>query len=133
MYFLSHLILSLAYHLMRVSRNKQDNNGTQERSHGYWYYLSLYQVEIEHKSHAWRHEEETEVCNEEIRKAAHPLQFNYFQLEQQRKDKHTNDACRQFYARNADYKLAKSEATEKNETLSYHIILSLIFIFRVQR
>ena len=118
---------------MCVACDEEDNDGAEECGQSDGHNLCLYQVEIEHKSHAWRHEEETEVCDEEIRQAAHPLQFNYFQLEQQRKDKHTNDACRQFYARNADYKLAKSEATEKNETLSYHIILSLIFIFRVQR
>src|SRR5574344_1277161 len=48
MYFLAHLILSLAHSLMGLTRNQKNDDGAQQCCQGYRQYLGLNQVEIKH-------------------------------------------------------------------------------------
>ena len=110
----------LAYVLVNPSRHYQHGNRADNRGYDDRNELGGDNVEIKHKRHAGRHEEETEVGHKEIAESLHPLQLNPLQLQQQGEREHPDDARRQLDAGQVDNQLPDGQATEEDGTLSYH-------------
>ena len=87
-------------------------------------------VEIEHKRHTGRHKEETEVAQQEIGNAFHPLQFNPTHLQEGREQQHAHNTARQTQSGEPDNQFPQGHTAKKEGTLFYHFIVVCIGVLR---
>ena len=69
-------------------------------------------IEVEHECYAGRHEEETEVAQQEVGNIFHPLEFHPPHLEKSGEQQHAYNTTGEAQAGNGDEQFSESHAAE---------------------
>ena len=88
-------MLIFSYQLVNPAGDHDNHNGADRRSHNDWQQLRLYDIEVEHKRHAWRNKEESKILDQKIRYTLNPSEAYPFKLQARCEQQHPDDAGRQ--------------------------------------
>ena len=97
---------------MNPTRYHQHQERTYHRSYDNWPELRLNHIEVKHQRHPGRHKEETQIGNQEIRKALHPIQFHPPHLQEKGKQQHTDDTGWKLHSRYGNQKFTQGQTPE---------------------
>jgi len=107
---------------MYTTCHKQHERGAHHRSHADGKPRVGYQIEIEHESHAGRHEEKAHVGDQKTAHRGYILNFQQLLLKQKRHEKHAQYAPGDRYTREPYDNLTYGQTAENDETLLYHFL-----------
>lgn len=85
-------MLIFSYQLVNPAGDHDNHNGTDRRCHNDWQQLRLYDIEVEHKRHAWRNKEESKILDQKIRYTLNPSEAYPFKLQARCEQQHPDDA-----------------------------------------